>query len=144
MSQVPHHEHDVTNAPDMAPPLAIADFLERCMGNAAVAALVLDKLETQLRADIREIEERCGAQDAGQIARIAHALKGSAGAAAATTLHALAASVEGMARQDQLDAIAQEISGLRIEVERCLGYLPTARRVLESGAHSQPATELER
>ena len=114
-------------------PFALAELSERCMDNAAVAALLLDKFETQLNADIREIEQRLVTGDTGQIARTAHALKGAAGAVAAAALEGLAAEIEIMARSDQLDSIARELSALRVEVERCLAYLPVARGLLKSG-----------
>jgi len=141
MSQSPQPEQSATKACTSAPPLALNEFLDRCMGNADIACLVLDKFERQLKADIRTIEERLAVQDAGDIARTAHALKGSAGAAAAAELQHLAARIEGLARQDRLDAIAQELTGLRAEVERCLGYMPMARGALKRGPNSAPATE---
>ncbi len=137
MSQRPHPDNPIGDASTPPPPFALAELSERCMGNAAVATLVLDKFEKQLTADIREIQERLAAQDTGQIARTAHALKGAAGAVAAQALRELAAKVEILARQDQLDSIAQEMSSLRSEVERCLDHLPTARRALASAASGE-------
>lgn len=139
MSQRPHPDNPIGNASTPPPPFALAELSERCMGNAAIATLVLDKFEKQLTVDIREIEERLAARDAGQIARTAHALKGAAGAVAAPALRELAAKVEILARQDQLDSIAQELSALRTEVERCLGYLPVARGALKHGTPGAPA-----
>ena len=119
-------------------PFAVDELSERCMGNAAVATLLLDKFEKQLQGDLREIEQRLAARDAGQIARTAHALKGAAGAVAAPLLRDLAAEVETLARQENLESIARELSTLRAEVERCLGYLPVARGVLATAAHPGP------
>lgn len=123
------------------PPLAVADFFERCMGNTALALHVLDRFEQQMRADIQNIEERLVARDAGQVARTAHALKGSAGAAAAASLHTLAARIELLARQDQLDTINHEFAELRCEVERCIGFLPTARAAIKTDTPLTPQTE---
>lgn len=131
MSDAPHSNN--TQDAASAPPFVLAELSERCMGNAAVAALLLGKFEDQLAADIPTIEERLAARDAAQIASTAHALKGAAGAVAAVALRDLAATVETLARQDQLDAIAHELSALRAEAERCLGYLPAARGALSEG-----------
>lgn len=128
------HPGSPSSDPDIAsPPLALAEFLDRCMGNTAVATIVLDKFETQLRSDIRDIEDGVGTHHAERIVRTAHALKGSAGAAAAADLQRLASSVEAHARRNGADAILQELSALRAEVERCLGYVPAAREALRSG-----------
>ena len=121
------------------PPFALAELSERCLGNAAVATLLLDKFEKQMHADIRELEQRLAVGEAGQIARTAHALKGAAGAVAAPVLRDLAAQVETLARQEHLESIAREMSSLRAEVERCLAYLPVARGVLASALPAGPA-----
>ncbi len=114
------------------PPFVLTELLERCMGNAAIATLLLDKFEQQLSADVRAIQERLAVRDAEQIGRTAHALKGAAGALAAATLRDLAAEIETLSRANQLDSIAQEFTSLRSEVERCVAYLPAARAALAS------------
>ena len=139
MSQRPQPNNPVGNSGTRPPPFALAELSERCMGNAAVATLLLDKFESQLRGDIREIEQRLAARDAPQIASTAHALKGAAGAVAAPALRDLAAEIEALARQGKLESIAQDLSALRTEVERCLGYLPAARTTLGSGVGRGPA-----
>lgn len=115
------------------PPLSVVELSEHCMGNAAVALLVLDKFEKQLATDIRELEDRLASQDTAQLARTAHALKGAAGAVAATILRELASRVEDLARQRQTESIAGALSVLHTEAERCLGYLPAARAALTNG-----------
>lgn len=126
------------------PPLALPEFIGRCMGNAAVATLVLDKFECQLRSDVRQIQEQLAARDAVQIARTAHTLKGSAGATSAAALQVLAASIEAMAREGRLDSIAGELAELRSEVDRCLGYLPIARTMLNGAAADRARGETGR
>jgi HPt (histidine-containing phosphotransfer) domain-containing protein len=121
------------------PPLALGDFLERCMGNSTIAALVLDKFEKQLHADMPALETHLARRDVDQIARAAHALKGSAGAAAAAELQGVAERVEGFARQRQIESIRQSLSELRTEVERCLAYLPAARGMLARSPDSAAA-----
>jgi len=116
------------------PPFVLTELLDRCMGNAAIATLLLDKFEQQLSADVRGIHECLATRDAEQMARTAHALKGAAGALAAATLRDLAAEIETLSRANQLDSIAQEFTLLRSEVERCVAYLPAARAGLASSA----------
>lgn len=119
--------------PKAAPlPLSVRELFDRCMGNAAVATLMLEKFEKQIRSDVRDLAERLEAQDAAKIAHTAHALKGAAGAVAAAHLRERAAEIERLAREDQLAAIGQELVALRSEIEHCLAYLPSARRELLS------------
>ena len=123
-------------------PLSVDELFQRCMGNVAVATLLLEKFEKQVKEDLREIEHRLAAMDAGQVARTAHTLKGAAGAVAAASLRERAAKVEVLARENRLDAIAGELSALRTEVERCLSCLPVARGALASAARGGgPGTE---
>src|SRR5437870_639161 len=126
-------------APTRPPPLSLHELTDRCMGDAALASLVLEKFEAQLNADLREIQQRLADGDAAQIARTAHALKGAAGAAAAPVLRDIAARVEMLAREVGLTGIAEELSSLRAEVDRCLEYLPRARATLKSGPPPGPA-----
>jgi len=121
----------------VAPPLLLAELSERCMGNTAIATLLLEKFETQLRSNLLVIKERAEAGDAAEVARTAHALKGAAGAVAASALRTLAAEAESQARQEHLDALTSTLSALRAEVERCLAYLPAARALL-SGKSTNP------
>lgn len=122
-------------APDGTPgphPLDIHELSDRCMGSASVAMLILDKFEKQLRSDLPEIERLLAARDAPTIAHAAHALKGAAGAVAATALRDLAAHIETLAKGDELDSIIDVVATLRAEVDRCIAYLPAARGALQS------------
>ena len=121
---------DQSGTGDSPPPLEVAELSERCMGNTAIATLLLDKFEKQLAHDIPEIERHLAAGDAAEIARTIHALRGAAGAVAASVLRDLAGRLEVLAQQEQLAAIAQELSVLREEAERCLDYMPVARGLL--------------
>ena len=138
MSQDPDTDNSGDTAAAPPPPFVLAELSDRCMGSAAVATLVLDKLEKQLVDDIREIERLVGVRDSEQIGRTAHALKGAAGAAAAPALRDLAAKIETLARQDRLGAIAEEMPALHAEVMRCLACLPAAREGLQGAKPGGP------
>lgn len=122
-----------------APPFAMPELLDRCMGNAAIAVLILDKFEKQLHSDIVQIQQQVSAGDSAELARTAHALKGAAGAVAAAALHDLAAELETSARQNRLDAIAPGLAFLRAEVDRCLSHIPIAREALAVTPAGGPA-----
>jgi len=127
MNKQSQRVHPADNQCNTSPPFAVNELLERCMGNAAVATLLLDKFEQQLAADVEAIQESLAAGDTGQLAQTAHALKGAAGALAAATLRDLAARIETLSRTNQRESIAHELTSLRSEVARCLAQLPAAR-----------------
>lgn len=124
MTREPAHHPD---------PVSIPELVERCMGSTALATTLLEKFETQLRADIVEIEKRLAEDDAAQLARIAHALKGAAGAVGASGLHETAADAELCARENRVGELAGAVHELRREADRCLARLPGARRDLLRG-----------
>jgi HPt (histidine-containing phosphotransfer) domain-containing protein len=97
------------------------------MNNAAVATLILDKFEQQVRSDILSLENSVNRQDLNEVARITHALKGAAGAVAATSLHECAKALEDHARQGHLECLASGLALLHYECDRCLRALPAAR-----------------
>jgi len=127
MNEPSQSEERIDGTRSAALPLSLTELSERCMGSAAVATLVLDKFEEQLTADVETIQECLAAGDVEQIARVAHALKGAAGAVAASTLRDLAAEIERLARKEEIESITRELASLRSEVDRCLAYLPAAR-----------------
>jgi HPt (histidine-containing phosphotransfer) domain-containing protein len=119
------HASDGSNSP-----LSLPQLLDRCMGNAAIAKMILNKFEEQLLGDIPKMQQQHLAGDASELAKTAHALKGAAGAVAASTLHDLSAEIEMMARESRLDAMATALATLRAEVDRCLEHLPAVRNSL--------------
>lgn len=110
------------------------EFVERCMGNTSIALTILEKFETQLRDNAREMSDQLERKDAVNLARTAHALKGAAGAVAASALMTLAGELEMLARQDQLDASLQAFSRLKAELDSCVECLPAIRSSISKAA----------
>lgn len=110
----------------------VKDLLERCMGNAPIAAIIVDKFEKQLRDDVIRLKDLGASGDAGQMAHTAHALKGAAGATGAAAIYALAGKLEHAAREDRLDSVLADLSDLCNEVDKCLRDLPLVRERLAS------------
>jgi HPt (histidine-containing phosphotransfer) domain-containing protein len=104
------------------------------MGNAALVAMLFDKFEKQAKDDLVRIEQALTAKDAGQTSKVAHALKGAAGALSATDVQRTAAAIELAVRENRLEAAALCLSDLKTEVDRCLAYLPTARAAAKGSA----------
>jgi len=127
-SSVPSCPGGSAETPGSSPaPMAIDELTARCMGNTAIATLLLQKFEQQLRVDIVEIEQCVAAGDASKVAHTAHTLKGAAGTVAASALRDIAAEIESHSRQQQLDAVTLLLADLRAEVDRCLAYIPAGR-----------------
>ena len=112
--------------PATSPPISIPSLLERCMGNASVARLMLTAFEQQVAADLVTLERHLANDDAEQFARCAHGLKGAAGTVAASALHDLITTLELDARNNGLDMARQRLSLLRAEIGRCVLYFPAA------------------
>ncbi|MBX3374698.1 MAG: Hpt domain-containing protein [Phycisphaeraceae bacterium] len=123
-------------------PLKVEELRERCMGNASVALLLLEKFESQLRRDSEVIATCLSSNDGAELARIAHSIAGAAGTMAAGALYGRAAEVDRLAREASLDAIAADVAALRSEVERCLGFLPAVRRDLSAEARPEAPPEV--
>lgn len=115
------------------PPLHASELADRCMGNAQIAAVLLDKFEKQLGADVRAMQGHLAAGDCEQLARTVHALKGAAGAVGAPGVRAISAELEALARSQRLDEAAASLEQLRAEVDRCLAYLPRVREQVRGG-----------
>jgi HPt (histidine-containing phosphotransfer) domain-containing protein len=105
-------------------------LLDRCMDDAAVALLVLGSFQENAAESLAEMARFVQQQDAEAVARRAHAMKGTAGAIAATSLMEAASRLE----QAACSAMSNEMTGLMqslsAEMQRCLGSLPDVRKTL--------------
>jgi Amt family ammonium transporter len=120
-------------------PVEPATLLDRCMGDGAVAILLLTKLESQILHDLEAIGAALPKQDCESVARVAHALKGAAGAVAAEPIREIAARIEIAARSGAFADAERDLETLRDEVRRCIEYLPTARaHIASAGAPAGP------
>lgn len=111
-------------------PFDMKALLERCMGNAKIATLVLEKLAQQLPDDLEHLSVSTAQADCEQTAKIAHALKGAAGTVAAATLRQFASDIETYGREQQIDKAKECLADLKREVERCLKFVPAAKKQL--------------
>jgi len=119
------------------PPLDIESLLRRCSGKTALAQLVLEKFEKQAAAIVALLEacERSG--DAGQLARVAHSLKGTAGVVAADTLRQLAARLEESGLAGNSALVHETLAGVREEIQRCAKYAAGKRSL--SNVQKEPS-----
>ena len=118
-------------------PIDLVTLLKHCMGNVPLVTMLFDKFDRQARADLIVINRALRDQDAGMTARVSHSLKGAAGALTAGGVQRAAAEIEQAAREDRLAAAEACLNMLAREVDRCLAYLPGARKSL-AGADAAP------
>ena len=115
-------------------PIDVDALFEQCMKDAEIVLIVLDKFERQLQTDLQSLNGAMTASDAAAAGRTAHALKGAAGAVAATSLHAMSSALEVLAKSGNIEAAAATLETLRTEIARCTSYLPVARQKISARA----------
>jgi HPt (histidine-containing phosphotransfer) domain-containing protein len=76
-------------------------LVDRCMGDASLAAKLLDRFGERLPITVAEVERALAAGDRSELLRQAHTLKGEAGSLAAVRLQKAAAELEACVRDVQ-------------------------------------------
>lgn len=94
------------------------ELLARCMGNHDFARRILTRFQTRLQEDLAKLEEASLAGNAGQLAIIAHRLKGAAANVASHVLRDRAAEIEELARRETLSTIPFHLRQLQGECSR--------------------------
>jgi signal transduction histidine kinase/DNA-binding response OmpR family regulator len=107
-------------------PIDVMALQQRCMGNRKLAAKALSKFETLLAPDIGAIERSIRDGNAKQLASSAHKVKGAAGNISAEGVRRIAAELEMLGKQAQLDTAQQSLEALSAEVARFKEYLAVA------------------
>ncbi len=117
-----------TNNPQPSP-IDVPLLLDRCMDDAALAGRILDQFASDAPGALNDLQACTRRRDIDALAARAHALKGTAGALAATELMNAAAALEHAARAatDDLDA---HLATLERELATCLAAIPETHRVL--------------
>jgi len=105
-------------------PIDIDDVLNRCMGNVQLLGRLLDKFQEDSAKNLQALSELVGNNKAPELARMAHGIKGVAANLSAGKLRDLAAQLESMGRDGQLDLAAQCLDKLRTEMQRCVESIP--------------------
>jgi signal transduction histidine kinase/HPt (histidine-containing phosphotransfer) domain-containing protein len=111
-------------------PINFDALLDRCMGNAAFTASLLEELETSGPARIEELTRHVQNGDAAETAETAHALKGASGIIGAESLRALAAEIETAGKLESIERAASLLREIQAEMCRCIDYLPDIRERL--------------
>jgi CheY-like chemotaxis protein/HPt (histidine-containing phosphotransfer) domain-containing protein len=123
-----------------SPPFELQTVLNRCSGKAALAALVLDKFESQAIDALVKIQSHAAAGDADELARASHAIKGTAGTLGANSLQSIAGRLEEMGRARDIALAKDAIEHLRVEVQRCVTHIQAVRTTLTASQATTPET----
>jgi len=100
-------------------PFDLEELLDRCMGNLELAERLLAKFQDRFQADLAELEQALQTGPSGEIARVAHRIKGASASVSALRLRELAGQIEQLGRSDQCAAIPPYLEQLRSEWTRC-------------------------
>lgn len=95
--------------------LDVEELLGRCMGNIQLAERVVAKFLQGFGAEVAQIEEGLAAEDAEQVVRLAHRLKGTAANVSALGLREQMAEIEMLGRQQRISEIPARLERLRSE-----------------------------
>ena len=106
-----------------APAICIADLRTRLGGDENFMKKILSQFQGRLNKDREAFAEALRDGDAPRLGGLAHALKGSAGNLAATTLFQQAAAIEVAAKQNDITQPRAAWRTLEQEMDRCLNEI---------------------
>jgi PAS domain S-box-containing protein len=103
-------------------------LLNRCMGSLDFMESLLSELQASGMSHVDEIARHNSANDVVKTGNAAHALKGAAGILSAEPIRKLAAGIEQATRTGSLEGVSEAVDELRLEMNRCLAFIPTLKR----------------
>jgi len=123
-------------------PLHVPSLLDRCMGNVDFLNRLLDKFRNRVGSEVERLSQAVQAQNAQEMAQVAHSLKGAAANVSAINLARIALELEQLGAGSDWETASACLTKLREEVDRCIRYVPvidpeSATAPRDSG---QPAT----
>ena len=119
-----------TTAAD-APPIDRPSLVERCMGDAGFACLILGKFQARAADMAGAVDRAVAVGDAASAGRAAHALKGAAANLSAEAVRAVAQAIETAGHDNDLPAVVAQMGPLRAAMDRCLAYIPVLTAALQ-------------
>jgi HPt (histidine-containing phosphotransfer) domain-containing protein len=124
LAHVPSRLEKVTS---MAPPIDVEVLFSRCMGNVAFALALLNELEANGTPQVDSIVLHASCDDPEAAAEAAHSFKGAAATIGAVLLRDIADSIETAGLAGETSSMLDMVQDLRVELNRCLSYLPSLR-----------------
>ena len=111
-------------SPAIAPAFNTEALCQRCLGNVDLIEKVLNQFQADANGLLDQLATLVEANDPGEVAKLAHLLKGMAANLSANELQQAACGLESLAREARLDAGGEVLAQLRSEVEHCLNDIP--------------------
>jgi PAS domain S-box-containing protein len=115
-----------TAAPVSVHPLNVSELSARCMNNIDFTRRILGKFQDRVAEDLAALARTLADKKMVEAAQLAHSLKGAAANLAAPAVRATAAEVETLSRAGDMAQAEEALRRLRVEVDRCLAYIPQA------------------
>jgi PAS domain S-box-containing protein len=115
------------------------DLRERCLGKSALMSKILAKFAAGLPAALEALRVAGEASNIAEVARLAHALKGSAASVGAKPLSRSAAALEDAAKRGETAAIDPASETLRLQAGDFLENIDAIRSLVESGPEARRA-----
>lgn len=85
-------------------PFDLPQLVRRCMGRIELAERLLASFESRFPDDLCKVEDCLAADDAAELPRLVHQMKGAAANVSATSLYDILSRMEQAVRQQQRDA----------------------------------------
>ena len=114
-------------------------LVDRCMGDAGLAARLLDRFGDRLPITVAAANRSLAAQDRSEVLRQAHTLKGEAGSLSAVRLQQAAAELETSVRKahEMRDPeIVRLAAALATAADQCRQRLPEAVAALSTSTNN--------
>jgi len=93
-------------------------LLERCLGNADLAARLLMKFDDKVNSELSNISEAVSQQNPDRLAQSAHSLKGAAANIASQRVRDVAALLESAGKSGELESADWTLETLRGEIDK--------------------------
>lgn len=133
----PQHQSAASSA-ELSAIFDLSTLLDRCMGDAGLAARLLERFGARLPKAVAEIECSLATQDRSELVKQSHTLKGEAGSLAAVRLQQAAAELETCLRNEPNLPEAEIVrlaAAIATEAEQCRQRLPETLDALSTAAN---------
>jgi len=113
----------LTQTPAGPPPVDVAAALDSVEGDQGLLADLFEAFQQDYPKQLAEIQDAIGMRDAERTARVAHSVKGAVGYFGTQRASALAAQLETLGRQAELEGALSLVQELEQELARISAYV---------------------
>lgn len=115
-------------------------LVERCMGNIDFVQRILAKFQQRFPEDLAELERVLEIEDSGEVARVAHRIKGASATVSADGLQHAAAEIERLGREGRTADVPAGIEQLRRQWDRYLDHSASRSLTADISASNKAPT----